>query len=89
MTFSAWENPARDEVNKQWAREVSDLIQPFARGHYVNQVRLGQRKAPAAFRRRTGTTQDKLVALKNKFASTNLLRHNQNIRPSEPATVGS
>ena len=89
MTFSAWEDPEKDEENKQWAREVSDLMQPFAHGHYVNQVGLESEEGASRIQAAYGDNWDKLVALKNKFDPTNLLRHNQNIRPSEPATVGS
>ena len=88
MTFSAWTDPAKDEVNKQWAREVSDLMQPFAHGHYVNQMGLESEEGASRIQASFGDNWDKLVALKNKFDPTNLLRHNQNIRPSGRATVG-
>jgi FAD/FMN-containing dehydrogenase len=82
MTFSAWVDPAQDAANKQWAREVSDATQPFAKGHYVNQVGLESEEGADRIKAAFGDNWDRLVALKTKYDPMNLFRHNQNIRPS-------
>lgn len=85
MTFSAWTDPAHDEANRQWAREVSDAMQPFAHGHYVNQVGSEAEEGTDRIRAAYGDNWDRLVALKAKYDPLNLLRHNQNIRPHAAA----
>jgi hypothetical protein len=80
---SSWLDPAADEVNVRWTRELSEMMRPFTTGsEYVNQMGLeteeGSRRIKAAF----GMNYDRLVGLKNKYDPTNLFRHNQNIRPT-------
>ena len=75
--------PAADDVNIQWARELSEVMRPFTTGSdYVNQIGLeteeGSERIKAAF----GVNYDRLVTLKNKYDPTNLFRHNQNIKPT-------
>lgn len=82
MTFSAWVDPKDDEANRQWAREVSDALQPFAHGHYVNQVGSEAEEGADRIRAAYGDNWDRLVALKAKYDPMNLFRHNQNIRPA-------
>ena len=38
LAFSAWLDPAEDEIQRQWARDVSQALHPYSHGHYVNQV---------------------------------------------------
>ncbi len=82
MTFSGWTDPATDAENRQWAREISDQVQPFAKGHYVNQVGLESEEGADRIQAAYGDNWDRLVALKAKYDPTNLFRHNQNIRPA-------
>jgi FAD/FMN-containing dehydrogenase len=81
--LSSWLEPAADDVNIRWTRELSEMMRPFTTGSdYVNQIGLetdeGSERIKAAF----GVNYDRLVAVKNKFDPTNLFRHNQNIRPT-------
>jgi FAD/FMN-containing dehydrogenase len=81
--LSSWLEPATDDVNIRWTRELSEMMRPFNTGSdYVNQIGLetdeGSERIKAAF----GVNYDRLVAVKNKFDPTNLFRHNQNIRPT-------
>ena len=80
MTFSAWTDPGQDAANRQWAREISDQVQPFAKGHYVNQVGLESEEGADRIQAAYGDNWDRLVTLKDKYDPTNLFRHNQNIR---------
>ena len=82
MTFSAWTDPAADEVNRQWARDVSEKMKPFTKGHYVNQCGLESEEGAAGLKAAYGDNFERLVALKTKYDPTNLFRHNQNIKPS-------
>ena len=81
---AVWLDPAEDAANIRWAREVAEAMRPFTTGSdYVNHIGLeaeeGMDRIKAAF----GANYDRLVALKkNKYDPTNLLRHNQNIRPT-------
>jgi FAD/FMN-containing dehydrogenase len=81
--ISSWLDPAADDVNIQWARELSETMRPFTTGSdYINQIGLeteeGSERIKAAF----GVNYDRLVAVKNKYDPTNLFRHNQNVRPT-------
>jgi FAD/FMN-containing dehydrogenase len=81
--LSSWLEPAADDVNIRWTRELSEMMRPFTTGSdYVNQIGLeideGSERIKAAF----GLNYDRLVAVKNKYDPTNLFRHNQNIRPT-------
>jgi FAD/FMN-containing dehydrogenase len=83
LVIGSWEEAAEDEVNRTWARETWQSMEPYAsEGVYVNYLgteadegsnRLEEAYGPGKF--------DKLVALKQKFDPTNLFRMNQNIRP--------
>ena len=80
---SSWLDPAADDVNIRWTRELAETMRPFTTGSdYVNQIGLeteeGSERIKAAF----GANYDRLVGLKNKYDPTNLFRHNQNIRPT-------
>ena len=64
----------------QWARDFSTAVQPFSSGVYVNFLGdEGEERAKAAY---GATKYERLVALKNKYDSTNFFRVNQNIKPS-------
>jgi hypothetical protein len=81
--LSSWLEPAADEVNIRWTRELSEMMRPFTTSSdYVNQIGLeideGSERIKTAF----GVNYDRLVAVKYKFDPTNLFRHNQNIRPT-------
>ena len=82
VMFSCWTDPADDDVNKQWARKLSDLSSPFAHGHYVNQTGLESEEGADRVQAAYGDNWDKLAALKAKYDPMNLFRHNQNIKPA-------
>ena len=79
--IGAWQDPAEDEKNINWTRDVWEAMRPFASGGvYVNA--LGD-EGDSRVREAYGTeTYQRLVALKNKLDPTNLFRLNQNIVPT-------
>src|SRR2546422_346411 len=80
---SLWSDPAEDEVNIAWTRELWKAMEPFASGGvYVNYI--GEEREEGAERVRAAYDPEKyerLVALKQKYDPENLFRMNQNIRP--------
>jgi len=83
FAWSMWISPSEAEKNKQWTRECWEALQPFlVAGSYGNYVAdEGEAIARAAY----GANYDRLVALKNKYDTTNLFRMNHNIKPSQTA----
>src|SRR5262245_11449548 len=76
-----WDDPAVDEPNIRWVRELWEALQPFSSGGvYVNYLgeegtdRVRAAYGPAKYAR--------LVALKNRYDPTNFFRLNQNIKPT-------
>jgi FAD/FMN-containing dehydrogenase len=77
---SIWTEPAADQANISWAREMYAALRPFAMdGVYVNNLGdEGDDRVKAAY----GENYTCLVALKRKYDPDNLFRLNQNIRPA-------
>jgi len=84
IVISAWTDPADDERNIAWTRELFHTLRPhLADATYVNY--LGEQGA-AAVRAAYGPAQfTRLAELKLKYDPSNLFRMNQNI---EPASAG-
>ncbi|MBA2598370.1 MAG: FAD-binding oxidoreductase [Chloroflexia bacterium] len=84
LIFTAWEDPARDEANFGWARDLWAALQPVAAdGVYVNY--LGDAEAEGQDRVRAAygaATYERLAALKRAYDPANLFRMNQNIIPA-------
>ena len=80
LITSIWADPADDEKNIEWTRELWEAVQPFAKDAvYVNYLdQEGEERVKAAY---AGQTYERLVNLKQKYDPTNLFRHNQNIKP--------
>jgi FAD/FMN-containing dehydrogenase len=77
-----WENSQDDEANIVWAREcVADMRRFSGGGAYLNFPGFfeeGDRLIREAF----GGNYERLVDLKNKYDPNNLLRLNQNVKPT-------
>jgi FAD/FMN-containing dehydrogenase len=75
-----WDDPAEDEANIRWARELWTALRPFSTGGvYVNNLGdEGEDRVRAAY----GENYARLVALKTRYDPSNLFRLNQNIRPT-------
>jgi len=78
--ISIWDDSDDDEANIHWAREVWAAMRPFSTGAvYVNNLgEEGENRVKAAY----GGNYQRLVALKNKYDSTNFFHLNQNIKPT-------
>jgi FAD/FMN-containing dehydrogenase len=83
MITSAWLDPTESGRNIQWAREFWEAMRTFTkRSVYVNYLSAGEEDR---IREAYGSSNyERLVALKNKYDPTNLLRLNQNIKPTRP-----
>ncbi|MBP1886724.1 FAD-binding oxidoreductase [Sinorhizobium mexicanum] len=77
--IAIWDDPARDEKNIGWVREVWAAIRPFSTGAvYVNNLGdEGQERVKAAY----GPNYQRLVELKTKYDPMNIFCLNQNIKP--------
>jgi len=75
-----WDDPAENEKQIAWVRNVAAALQPFAqKGTYLNYLMdEGQQRVEESF----GPTFQRMIALKNKYDPTNFFRLNQNIEPT-------
>ncbi len=79
-----WDDPtdhAARDANIAWARETWHMVEKFTDGFYVNT--LAADDAHQRIRSTYGANYEKLVALKDKYDPTNLLRMNANVPPSK------
>jgi FAD/FMN-containing dehydrogenase len=79
--ISIWEDPADDEANIRWARELWTAMRPFSTGGvYVNNLGdEGEDRVRAAY----GDNYERLVAVKTRYDPANFFRLNQNIKPTD------
>jgi FAD/FMN-containing dehydrogenase len=79
---SLWTDPADDDANIAWTRELSAALKPFTTGRvYVNFLGdEGQDRVVASFGREG---YERLQVLKAHYDPDNLFRSNQNIKPAE------
>jgi FAD/FMN-containing dehydrogenase len=77
--IAIWDDPADDEANKAWARELWNAVRPYSTGGvYANNLGdEGEDRVRDAY----AENYSRLIALKNKVDPTNFFRLNQNIRP--------
>jgi hypothetical protein len=85
---SLWPDPAGDDANIAWTRDLSAGISPFTTGRvYVNFIGdEGEDRVVAAFGREGYA---RLQALKDRYDPDNLFRGSQNIKPSGAAQLHS
>lgn len=76
--FTGWQNPADDQKNIDWCREIFDKTKPLMKGGvYVNEmVDEGEERIKEAY----GASYDRLLEIKKKYDPKNLFRLNQNIK---------
>jgi FAD/FMN-containing dehydrogenase len=76
--IGTWPTPGDNDRHIDWTRGLFDVLQPYARGAYINFLGdEGEARVRAAY----GPNYERLVALKNRYDPTNLFRLNQNIPP--------
>ena len=79
VVSTGWLDAADDEANIAWAKELGAKINKRSIGVYVNTMGSeGEGRIRAAY----GANFDRLVAAKNKYDPDNVLRLNQNIKPT-------
>jgi FAD/FMN-containing dehydrogenase len=79
--LSMWEDPAEDDRNIAYTREISSAMKPWTTGRvYLNYIGdEGTQRVEAAF---GPEKYQRLQALKREWDPTNLFSHNQNIKPA-------
>jgi len=80
ILLSGWSDPADDDRNISWTRELWDALQPFSLGAiYINSaVDDDEATVQSAYR---GDTYRRLTELKAKYDPTNFFKLNPNIKP--------
>lgn len=78
--FAAWTDPAEDEANIGWTRQLWQDLRPYMPGSvYVNElVDEGEERVREAY----GPAYDRLATLKKQYDPDNVFHLNQNIRPA-------
>jgi FAD/FMN-containing dehydrogenase len=75
-----WSDPATDETQIGWARDLYRALEPFTTGGaYVNFLGAGDAAIRTAY---PPATYERLSQLKDRWDPTNLFRLNQNVRPA-------
>jgi FAD/FMN-containing dehydrogenase len=77
--MARWSDSADKAGAVQWVKTLRDKLQPFAHGVYANQ--LGETSEDLV-RAAYGPNYARLVEIKKKYDPTNVLRLNQNIKPT-------
>jgi FAD/FMN-containing dehydrogenase len=81
--IAAWTDPAQDDVNIRWARDLWDAMQPFSPGSvYVNFLGVGD-PGDDRVRAAYGPNYTRLAKIKATYDPDNLFRLNHNIKPAE------
>jgi len=79
---STWTDPAQDDANIRWSRQLWEAVQPFSPGSvYVNFLGVGDEggdRIKAAY----GPNYERLTQIKARYDPSNLFRLNQNIIPA-------
>lgn len=87
LLLANWENPADNERNIQWTRDLYEAIRPYLSDRvYVND--LGDDSDDSDIRGAYGENLRRLSELKAKYDPTNFFHLNQNIKPAigQPAS---
>jgi FAD/FMN-containing dehydrogenase len=83
MVLSAWDDPADDETNLGWVRDVwATLRRHTGGGVYVNYLSDARYEGENRVRSAYGPNYDRLAAVKRTYDPTNVFRFNHNIAPA-------
>jgi hypothetical protein len=74
-----WSSEAEKSAAVTWVTKLNENLEPFARGLYVNQT---SERRPELAKSAYGSNYARLVEIKRKYDPDNVLRLNQNIKPS-------
>ena len=76
-----WQDPAADEANIRWARDVWTAAQPYVSSAVYANHMTGEESSERVRAAYGGAKYDKLAALKARFDPANLFKLNHNILP--------
>ena len=77
-----WEDPADDDANVAWAREVLAALEPYASdGAYLNFPGFLE-EGQSLVRASMGANYERLAQLKRRLDPENLFRRNANVEPA-------
>jgi hypothetical protein len=81
VMIGMWNDPAEDDKNIRWVRELSSAMEPFSSGgFYINyEAAVSAEQVRDAY---GSEKYERLAAVKNKYDPTNFFRLNQNIKPT-------
>jgi hypothetical protein len=82
-----WDDPADDEANLAWARQLIKALEPYTTGNYLNFpgfLEEGEGQLRASF----GSHYDRLVDVKTRWDPTNTFRLNHNVPPRQKQRAG-
>jgi len=82
-----WDDPADDESNLAWARQLIKALEPYTVGNYLNFpgfLEEGEGLLRASF----GSHYDRLVDVKTRWDPTNVFRLNHNVPPRQKQRAG-
>jgi FAD/FMN-containing dehydrogenase len=83
--LAQWTDPADDEANLAWARELAGVLEPYCSGgvYLTFSSDVGDARVQDAFR----SHYERLVAIKDRYDPGNMFHLGQNIRPSIEAAA--
>jgi FAD/FMN-containing dehydrogenase len=83
VMLAVWNNPADDDINIQWTRDLANAARPYGTGGvYVNEA-VGE-KPLAVY----GANYERLAEIKARYDPANMFRHNANIAPAAVPPTG-
>jgi len=77
-----WDDPADDEANLAWARQLIKALEPYTVGNYLNfpgMLEEGEAQLQASF----GSHYERLVDVKTHWDPENVFRLNHNVKPKQ------
>lgn len=78
--LAQWTDAADSEKHIEWARDLSDALEPYSSGGYL--LNFGSEESQAAIKTAFGSNHARLAELKAKYDPTNFFSLTQNVLPS-------
>jgi FAD/FMN-containing dehydrogenase len=82
VIIGAWDDPAQEEIARQWARDLHAAIAPYAKeGDFLNFVAIDGNNRQDRIRAGYGRHWDRLVEVKRRYDPDNVFHRNNTITP--------